>query len=170
MLVADAALVVELSLDRLGEQADRVLGGEHLVAPCLLWSEVPSVLSEMAFRREISHELAKNALERFLAGRVHVSERRPAELTMTAWGIAAELGWAKTYDAEYLATARLLDTRVVTLDMRLRHLSATVALRGGEDGVPSQAQRSVLVWISSEMPQGIREPVRRDHAPLKSTM
>lgn len=120
VLVADAALVVELSLDRLGEQADSALGGEHLVAPCLLWSEVPSVLSEMAFRREISRELARSALERFLAGKVHVSERRPAELTMTAWGIAAELGWAKTYDAEYLAMARLLDTRVVTLDMRLR--------------------------------------------------
>jgi len=42
-LVADAALVVELSLDRLGEQANRALGGEHLVAPCPLWSEVPSV-------------------------------------------------------------------------------------------------------------------------------
>jgi predicted DNA-binding protein (UPF0278 family) len=34
--------------------------------------------------------------------------------------IAVALGWAKTYDAEYLALAQLLDTRVVTLDMRLR--------------------------------------------------
>jgi predicted nucleic acid-binding protein len=120
VLVADAALAVELSLDRLGEQADGALGGEQLVAPCLLWSEVPSVLSEMAFRGEISRDLAMQALERFLAGKVHVAERRHANLSMTAWRIAAELGWAKTYDAEYLAMARLLDTRVVTLDMRLR--------------------------------------------------
>ena len=103
MLVADAALAVELSLDRLGEQADSALGGEELVAPCLLWSEVPSVLSEMAFRGEISRDLATQALERFLTGEIHVAERRHVELTMTAWRIASELGWAKTYDAEYLA-------------------------------------------------------------------
>lgn len=120
MLVADAALTVELSLDRLGEQADGALGGEQFVAPCLLWSEVPSVLNEMAFRGEISRDLATQALERFLAGKLHVAERRHAELTITAGRIAAKLGWAKTYDAEYLAMALLLDTRVVTLDMRLR--------------------------------------------------
>ncbi|HTZ63807.1 MAG TPA: hypothetical protein VMB51_06855 [Solirubrobacteraceae bacterium] len=51
---------------------------------------------------------------------IHVAERMHVELTMTAWRIASELGWAKAYDAEYLAIARLLDTRVVTLDMRLR--------------------------------------------------
>ena len=32
-----------------------------LVAPPLLWSEVSSVLSEMAFRGEISRELAERA-------------------------------------------------------------------------------------------------------------
>ena len=31
----------------------------------------------------------------------------------------AVLGWARTYDAEYLALARLLDCRVVTVDARL---------------------------------------------------
>jgi len=30
------------------------------------------------------------------------------------------LWWAKTYDAEYVALALLLGTRVVTLDARLR--------------------------------------------------
>jgi predicted nucleic acid-binding protein len=30
------------------------------------------------------------------------------------------MGWAKTYDAEYVALARLLGARVVTLDARLR--------------------------------------------------
>jgi predicted nucleic acid-binding protein len=37
-----------------------------------------------------------------------------------AWRIADELGWAKTYDAEYVALAGLLGCRVVTLDGRLR--------------------------------------------------
>jgi hypothetical protein len=76
VLVADAALVVEPSLDRLGEHADSALGGEQLVAPAPLWSEVPSVLSEMAFRGEISRELARRALERFVARKVRVDERR----------------------------------------------------------------------------------------------
>ncbi len=121
MLVVDAALVIELALDRLGEQAGLLFGGDQeLVAPCLLWSEVPSAINEMAFRGEISHALADRAIERFLAGKLRVSERRHSELTITAVGIARELGWAKTYDAEYLALARLLDTRVVTLDLRLR--------------------------------------------------
>jgi len=120
VLVVDAALVVELALDRLGEQAGSLLGDQELVAPCLLWSEVPSVINEMAFRGEISRDLAESALERFLAGKLDVSERRHADLTTTALSIAVALGWAKTYDAEYLALARLLDTRVVTLDLRLR--------------------------------------------------
>jgi predicted nucleic acid-binding protein len=34
--------------------------------------------------------------------------------------VAEELGWAKTYDAEYVALARLLQCRLVTLDARLR--------------------------------------------------
>jgi predicted nucleic acid-binding protein len=37
-----------------------------------------------------------------------------------AWSIADDLGWAKTYDAEYLALASLLRSGLVTLDRRLR--------------------------------------------------
>jgi predicted nucleic acid-binding protein len=95
VLVVDAALVVELALDRVGEQAGSLLGDQELLAPCLLWSEVPSVINEMAFRGEISRGLADSALERFLAGKLDVSERRHADLTTTALSIAGALGWAK---------------------------------------------------------------------------
>jgi hypothetical protein len=61
------------------------------------------VLSELAFRAEISRKLAQRALDRFIAGEIGVSERRPDGLVAEAWQIAAGLGWAKTYDAEYLA-------------------------------------------------------------------
>lgn len=128
MLVLDASLAVELSLDRIGGRASEALGGEQLVAPPLLWSEVPSVLNEMAFRGEVSRELAERALHCFLEGEIKVTERRPDGLTMAAWQIATELGWAKTYDAEYLAAARILGTRVVTLDMRLRRGAAHLDL------------------------------------------
>lgn len=120
MLVCDSSLAVELALDRVGEEATATLGGEELVAPPLLWSEVPSVLHELAFREEISETLGDRALQRFTAGKLAIKEQRPDGLASEAWRIATELGWAKTYDAEYLATARLLDCRLVTLDMRLR--------------------------------------------------
>ncbi len=120
MLVLDASIVVELSLDRIGAGATDTLGQEELVAPPLLWSEVPSALHELAFREEISQALADMALKRFLAGDIHVDERRPDELTRTAWQLADDLGWAKTYDAEYVALAKILKCRVVTIDGRLK--------------------------------------------------
>lgn len=40
-------------------------------------------------------------------------------LGRTAWSIARDLGWARTYDAEFVALAQLLDCRLVTLDERL---------------------------------------------------
>jgi hypothetical protein len=42
VLAVDASVVVELSLDRIGEQAGTDLDrGGQLIAPPLLWSEVP---------------------------------------------------------------------------------------------------------------------------------
>jgi predicted nucleic acid-binding protein len=121
MLVVDASLVVELALDRIGETVSADLGRDGgLIAPPLLWSEVPSALHEMSFRGEISNALAELALQRFLSGRVSVSESRPDGHAAAAWAIAEEFGWAKTYDAEYVALARSEGCRLVTLDGRLR--------------------------------------------------
>lgn len=116
-LVVDASLVVELSIDKAGERA---LGDADLIAPPLLWSEVPSVLHAMAFNRRISFDLAERALERFLSRKIFIEERRPADLPMQAWEIAEEFGWAKTYDAEYVALAKAENCRLVTVDGRLR--------------------------------------------------
>lgn len=49
-----------------------------------------------------------------------VEERHHDQLGDEAWRIAEEFGWAKTYDAEYVALALLLGCRLVTLDGRLR--------------------------------------------------
>lgn len=121
MLVVDASLVVELSIDRVGEEASAALSNDgQLVAPALLWSEVPSVLHSMAFGGEISFDLAERGFERFLTGRIEVAERRPDGHAKAAWKVAEEFGWAKTYDAEYVALARELGCRLVTLDGGLR--------------------------------------------------
>lgn len=121
MLVIDGSLAVELSLDRIGEQASKALGDDgDLIAPPLLWSEVPSVLHEMAFRGDISGTLAELGLQRFLGGKLGIIEKRPDDLTSTAWQVAEDFGWAKTYDAEYVALAKLNECRLVTVDGRLR--------------------------------------------------
>jgi predicted nucleic acid-binding protein len=49
-----------------------------------------------------------------------VRRRSPARLHTEAFAVASELGWAKTYDAEFLALARLEAAVVLTTDRRLR--------------------------------------------------
>lgn len=92
--------------------------GDELVAPPLLWSEVISSLHEAVWRREVSNPAADAV--RSALRRSPIQRRTHSRLHDKAWRIAEELGWAKTYDAEYLALADLLTTRVVTLDARLR--------------------------------------------------
>ena len=95
------------------------------MAPPLMWSEVTSVLHEMRWRREISGELAQIALERLQAA--PITARRPQKLQPEAWAVADRLGWAKTYDAEYLALARLLRCRLLTIDARLKRSGGKLA-------------------------------------------
>jgi predicted nucleic acid-binding protein len=121
MLAVDAALVVTACLSEAGFEP---LQKEQLVAPYLMWSEATSVLHELRFRKEISTELATIAFERL--NEADVSPRRPRGLTDEAWRIADRLGWAKTYDAEYLALARLLRCRLLTTDAKLRSAGSRI--------------------------------------------
>ena len=114
MLVVDAAVVITACLSEIGIKG---LGRDELVAPYLMWSEASSVLHELRWRKEISAELATIALDRLTDA--DVSARRPKGLIDEAWRIADRLGWAKTYDAEYLALARLLKCRLLTTDAKL---------------------------------------------------
>lgn len=92
--------------------------GYALLAPPLLWSEFRSTLHEAVWRRAITKELAGRALQSLQEARI--ARRSPSGLGAQAWAIADELGTAKTYDAEYLALARILRCRLVTTDARLR--------------------------------------------------
>jgi predicted nucleic acid-binding protein len=109
VLVVDANIVVEVTLERFGVEALDTLGDEQLIAPWLLWSEVPAALSAMIFRAEVSRELGESALGRL--GTISVEPRHPDGLIAEAWCVAKGRGWAKTYDAEYLALAARLDGR-----------------------------------------------------------
>ena len=114
MLVIDASVALPASAAPNGFE----IFHDDLVAPALLWSEVRSVLHEAAWRRDVSEEQAKRSLEAF--DRSSVKQRGHRRLGETAWRIANDLAYAKTYDAEYLALAELLGCRFVTLDRRLR--------------------------------------------------
>ncbi|MGO9321784.1 MAG: type II toxin-antitoxin system VapC family toxin [Solirubrobacteraceae bacterium] len=117
MLVLDASLVAEWCVAR-GEKALAELLSDELCSPPLMWSEAQSALHERTWRRELDVEEADQARSRL--ARVGVRSRSHPRLADEAWRIADELGWAKTYDAEYVALASLLGCRLVTVDGRLR--------------------------------------------------
>ena len=115
LLVLDANVVVASAT-----RADGFLafGGHDLVAPAFMWAEARSSLHEAAWRGEIEADRSLAILERVAAG--PVQPRDHPGLGHEAWRIADAMGWAKTYDAEYVALASLLRCRLVTLDRRLR--------------------------------------------------
>lgn len=100
------------------EDGFAVLGRRTLSSPPLMWSEARSVIREMVWRREVDEEDGLLTYRRLATCPVRRVEH--PGLHEEAWQVAAEMGWAKTYDAEYVALARLHGCRLVTLDARLR--------------------------------------------------
>jgi predicted nucleic acid-binding protein len=113
-LVVDASVAIAASHSPVGFAALRRF---RLVAPQLLWFEAPSVMHEMAWRGQISGEHAGAMLGRLLASPIKAAT--PAGLTQMAWDLADRMGWAKTYDAHYVALADHLGCKLLTLDERL---------------------------------------------------
>jgi predicted nucleic acid-binding protein len=114
VLVVDALVAVAASHSPVGLAR---FGTQRLVAPHLLRAEAASVLHEMVWRMEIDRERGRLLLGRLLDSPIELIA--PDELTREAWRVADELGWAKVYDAHYVALARLLSCKLVTVDERL---------------------------------------------------
>jgi predicted nucleic acid-binding protein len=113
-VVVDASVLIEVALagGQLGP-----LTGHDLIAPPLALSEVTSTISEMAWRGELPRDRVPAALANLRATPLAIT--RPDDLPERAWNVASSLGWAKSYDAEYVALAQLLDVPLLTLDGRL---------------------------------------------------
>jgi predicted nucleic acid-binding protein len=115
-LVLDASTAVFLSLmDVPWSGLDRYT----FHAPPLMWSEALSGLSQAAHRGQLSTANLERAVRRLEALPVAASDA-DANHRRSALEIARQLGWAKTYDAEYVALANTLGCSLLTVDLRLQ--------------------------------------------------
>lgn len=113
-LVVDANVVIDLVAAPGGF---RKLRDQEAVAPPLLWPEVRSTLHVARWRGLLEDEDAALALQALDSAPLR--ERRHRRLGTETWRIADSLGWAKTYDAEYLALASLLNVPLASFDRRM---------------------------------------------------
>ena len=110
--VVDASAVLHLA------SAEVEVAAEHeLLAPTLLRSQTLSALHEAVQRGEIAADVARERLARI--GRMPIRLLGDAVLRRRAWDVADQLGWASTYDAEYVALTQLQADAFVTLDADL---------------------------------------------------
>jgi predicted nucleic acid-binding protein len=101
----------------LAAQEVRVSSRHELLAPTLLRSQTLSNLHEAVHRGELSTDVARERLGRI--GRMKIRLLGDAVLRRRAWELADQLGWASTYDAEYIALTQLQADAFVTLDKKL---------------------------------------------------
>jgi predicted nucleic acid-binding protein len=110
--VVDASAVLQLASEAVG------VSPEHqLLAPTLLRSQVLSLLHEAVERGELDAGAAREQLARI--GRMPIRLLGDAVLRRRAWEVADKLGWAETYNAEYVALTHLQGDALVTLDAKL---------------------------------------------------
>jgi predicted nucleic acid-binding protein len=120
--VVDAGAVLHLASEGI-----EVAGEHELLAPTLLRSQTLSTLHEAVQHGEIPADVARDRLERI--GRMPIRLLGDAVLRRRAWEVANRLGWASTYNAEYVALTQLQADAFVTLDGELaRSLEGIVAI------------------------------------------
>jgi predicted nucleic acid-binding protein len=110
--VVDASAAIHLA-----SAGVEVASVHELLAPTLLRSQTLSALHEAVQRGEIQADVARERLARI--GRMPIRLLGDAVLRRRAWDLADRLGWASTYNAEYVALTQLQADALVTLDAEL---------------------------------------------------
>ena len=110
--VVDCGVVLELASEEYEVPVEH-----ELLAPTLLRSQTLSALHEAVHRADMPAAAAEELLARIQAIKIRLLG--DAVLRHNAWKVADELGWAETYDAEYVALTKLQADAFVTLDQDL---------------------------------------------------
>jgi predicted nucleic acid-binding protein len=110
--VVDCGAVLHLATEGIEVAAEH-----ELLAPTLLRSQTLSALHEAVHRGEIPPDVALERLKRIWA--LPIRLLGDAVLRRRAWDLAGQLGWAETYDAEYVALTQLQADAFVTLEAEL---------------------------------------------------
>ena len=110
--VVDASAVIHLASNGV-----EVSDTHELLAPTLLRSQTLSALHEAVQRGEIPADVARDHLARI--GRMKIRLLGDGVLRRRAWEVADQLGWASTYNAEYVALTQLQADALITLDPEL---------------------------------------------------
>jgi len=119
--VVDCGVVLELA-----SEGFEVPVEHELLAPTLLRSQTLSALHEAVHAGEIPPDVALDRLTRIRT--IPIRLLGDAVLRRVAWEVADRLGWASTYDAEYVALTKLQADAFVTLDAELaRRLEGIVS-------------------------------------------
>ncbi|HVR14379.1 MAG TPA: type II toxin-antitoxin system VapC family toxin [Gaiellaceae bacterium] len=110
--VVDCGVVLHVASEELEVSAEH-----ELLAPTLLRSQTLSALHEAVHRGEIPPDVALDRLAGIWAMPIRLLG--DAVLRRRAWKFAEQLGWAETYNAEYIALTKLQADAFVTLDADL---------------------------------------------------
>ena len=110
--VVDCGAVLYLASERIEVPAEH-----ELLAPTLLRSQTLSALHEAVHRGEMAQDVALDRLARIQGMPIRLLG--DAVLRRRAWDLAEQLGWAETYDAEYVALTQLQADAFVTLNTEL---------------------------------------------------
>src|SRR5918994_1746696 len=110
--VVDCGVVLHLASEGIEVRAEH-----ELLAPTLLRSQTLSAMHEAVHAGDIPPDVALDRLTRIWAMPIRLLG--DAVLRRRAFDLAEQLGWAETYDAEYLALTQLQADAFVTLDAEL---------------------------------------------------
>jgi predicted nucleic acid-binding protein len=110
--VVDCGVVLHLASEGIEVPAEH-----ELLAPTLLRSQTLSALHEAVHKGEVPPDVALERLARIRT--IPIRLLGDAVLRRRAWELADRLGWAETYDAEYVALTQLQADAFVTLDAAL---------------------------------------------------
>jgi predicted nucleic acid-binding protein len=110
--VVDCGVVLQLA-----SEGYEVPAEHELLAPTLLRSQTLSALHEAVHAGELEPAGAQERLARIQ--NIKIRLLGDAVLRRVAWRVADQLGWAGTYDAEYVALTQLQADAFVTLDAEL---------------------------------------------------